>query len=406
MKLFKPTKKYTSVALHTLGFICVAILVLAFVLRFSAVTAFLSNLFSALSPIAFGFVFAYLLRPLAKRIEKLFAKRLARKGLCRFLSLVGTYLLLGICLFLIFRYFIPFLLGDVTLLGERLYAFIIKLSATISDIAAKFGVSADAMNISNLLHSYYNAIVAFVLNLSKSILLSAYDILLGVFLSVAMLYHREHLVSTARRITTAILPAAACRFTHRVAVYSDRMFGKYIIGKILESSIVCVIYIIVLLLVDMPYAFLVAILMTVTNLIPVIGAYIGGIPSALIICTVDPGMLIWFLVVFVGIEQVNANIIAPKVLGSILGLRAVWIMISVALFGAFFGIWGMFLSAPIFSIIYALIRDAINNRLAKKGEPTATDHYTDLFASTAPPRRRHLLRTKTERTQTENKTKE
>jgi predicted PurR-regulated permease PerM len=102
-------------------------------------------------------------------------------------------------------------------------------------------------------------------------------------------------------------------------------------------------------------------------------------------------MLLVFLIVFVGIEQVNSNIIIPKVLGSILGLRGVWIMLAVALFGALFGVWGMFLSAPIFSILYALIRDAVNAKLKKQGDSTSTDHYTDMFASTAAPRRRNRL---------------
>jgi predicted PurR-regulated permease PerM len=173
------------------------------------------------------------------------------------------------------------------------------------------------------------------------------------------------------------------------------MFGKYIIGKIAETMIICVIYIVVLVIVDMPYAFLVAAIMTVTNLIPVIGAYIGGIPCALIICTVDPKMLLVFLIVFVGIEQVNSNIIIPKVLGSILGLRGVWIMLAVALFGSLFGIWGMFLSAPVFSILYALIRDAVNAKLQRQGDSVCTSNYTDMFASTVTPRRRNrLLRTK------------
>ncbi|MBO5652815.1 MAG: AI-2E family transporter, partial [Clostridia bacterium] len=242
--------------------------------------------------------------------------------------------------------------------------------------------------IDSLLRGYYDAIIGFITDVIQRFFFSTYKIILGLFLSAALLYHTETLIGGARRFVVSVCPASLCHFIHRVMVYSDKMFGKYIIGKIAETMIVCIIYITVLSIIKMPYAFLIAIIMTVTNLIPVLGAYIGGIPSALIVCTVDPKMLVWFLVVYLAIEQVNANIIAPRVLGSILGLRAVWIMLAVAFFGSLFGIWGMLLSAPLFSIIYALVRDAINARLARLGENTSTDHYTNMFASTAPRRRR------------------
>lgn len=397
MKLFQPNKKYTSAALHALGFCCAAILLTVVLFRLTQVFTFLGNLFSALSPIAYGLIFAYLLKPLSRVFERLFEKKMHALPLARILALVCTYICLAAILFCTVRYLIPLLVGDAKLLGEKILAFILSLSSTISEIAASLGFDASTISITVLLSGYYDAIISFIMTFAQNLLLSTYEIVLGLFLSAAVLYHREQLAGSVRRFVSAFFPPSVCRFFHRVATYSDKMFGKYVVGKIAETIIICVIYIIVLVLIDMPYAFLVAVLMTVTNLIPVIGAYIGGIPSALIICTVDPKMLFWFLVVFVGIEQVNANIIAPKIIGSILGLRAVWIMLSVALFGAFLGVWGMFLSAPLFSILYALVRDAVNAKLAKQGDSMDTDHYTDMFASTVPPRRR-LLRARAKST--------
>lgn len=402
MKLFQPNKKYTAVALHTLGFCCAAIAFIVVLFHLAQVFAFLGDLFSALSPIAYGLVFAYLLKPLTRFFERLFKKKIRLFRLARTLALACTYICLGAVLFCIVRYLIPLLLGDATLLGERILDFIVSLSASINEIATSLGFDTTTLSIFDLLIGYRTAIINFVMGIAEGFLLSTYEIVLGLFLSAAILYHREQVVGSTRRFLSALFPSSFCHFFHRVAVYSDKMFGKYIIGRIVETTIVCVIYIIVLVVIDMPYAFLIAIIMSVTNLIPAIGAYIGGIPSALIICTVDPKMLFWFLIVFVGIEQVNMNIIAPKVLGSILGLRSVWIMLAVALFGAFFGIWGMILSAPIFSIFYALIRDAVNAKLAKQGDKTDTEHYTDMFASTAAPRRRsRRLRAKGARTTSE-----
>ena len=129
----------------------------------------------------------------------------------------------------------------------------------------------------------------------------------------------------------------------------------------------------------------------VTNFIPIIGAIIGGIPCGILILTGEnPLLALWFIVLVLIVEQLDGNIIFPKVIGSIIDLRAVWIMVAVALFGGFYGIVGMFLSAPIFSILYMIVKDATNHRLEKKGHPTVTEHYTDLFATTAAPRKRKL----------------
>ena len=182
-----------------------------------------------------------------------------------------------------------------------------------------------------------------------------------------------------------------------MAFYSNRVFGKYLVGKIVECTIVGMIYLIILSALNyfikgaIPYPFLITMVMTITNFVPIIGAFLGGIPCGILILTGDkPFMVIWFAILVLAIEQLDGNLIFPKVIGSIIDLRAVWIMVAVALFGGMFGVVGMFLSPPLFSIIYMLLRDFSNHRLAKKGMVTDTDYYTDRFASTAPPRKRRF----------------
>ena len=218
-----------------------------------------------------------------------------------------------------------------------------------------------------------------------------YDFLIGLCLSIGILFHRHALLASVRRISAAIFPFKMFRYLERICFFSNRVFGKYLIGKIVECSIVGLIYLIVLPILGIPYPFFITIVMTITNFVPIIGAFLGGIPCGILILTGDnPLLALWFAMIVLAIEQIDGNIIFPKVIGSIIDLRAVWIMVAVALFGGFFGVFGMFLSPPLFSILYMLLRDWTTHRLEKKGQPVDTEHYTDLFATTAAPRKRKL----------------
>jgi len=388
---FKPNKQYTTIALYV-GAVCaitVAVALVAF--RFTALKNAVAPFFEALSPLAFGCVFAYLLRPLVRRLELLFHKLFKNMTAAKLVSIAVSFIIVFAAIFSFVFFLLPALAGDTSNLGARLASLFLQAEQLLTDLLAKFNVSADVFaNLAETLGKYYDALVSFIVSLLQGLISATYKILIGIILAAAILFHRDTIATSMRRFSVAMFSSRACLFFHRVISYADHTFGKYLVGKIVEAIIIGTIYLIVLPLIGMPYPYLVAVVMVITNFIPVVGAYIGGIPCGILILTENPAMVLWFIVICLGVEQIDGNLVAPRVIGSILGLRPVWIMVSVALFGGLFGILGMFLSAPIFSVLYMLVKDFADGRLKKKGRSTVTAEYEELFASQAPPKRRSL----------------
>ena len=401
---FKPNKKYTTIAIYAAVTIAACILFGTLLFYAGAVWDWLASLLSSLTPLLYALMIAYLVRPLVAQFERLFTKiaRHTAKSVAsdaqdgasevvRVLAIFASFFLLFAIIFCFFFFVFPSLLGDTKLLGERLVLLAEQLVSLINSFAPTFGFEISVSSLLAFLQSSRNAIVSAVGAFSTAFASAIFEIFIGLCLSVGILYFRKPLAAAVRRFGAAFLSLRVFRYFERIAFYSNRVFGKYLVGKIVECSIVGLIYLIVLPILGVPYPFLITVVMTITNFVPIIGAFLGGIPCGILILTGEnPLLALWFAIIVLAIEQIDGNIIFPKVIGSIIELRAVWIMVAVALFGGFYGALGMFLSPPLFSIIYMLIKDATNHRLAKKGQPTDTEHYSDLFATTAHPRKRRL----------------
>lgn len=395
---FKPNKKYTLIAMYACGTAVACILFGALLFKIDAVVRYLSMFVSALAPLFYALMIAYLIRPLVARTEKIYAKlfRLSVKEaplspFWRMAAIISAFALLFLIVFCFFFFVFPLLLGDTKMLGERLVLLAEKLVSLVNSFAPMLGFELSLSTIISFFQASRVTILNAVTSFSAALTAAVIEIFVAVCLSVGILYHRAALATVVHRMGAALFSLRVFRYLERITYYSNRVFGKYLVGKIVECAIVGLIYLIILPVLGVPYPFLITIVMTITNFVPIIGAFLGGIPCGILILTgEDPLLALWFAAVVLLIEQIDGNIIFPKVIGSVIDLRAVWIMVAVALFGSFFGVIGMFLSPPLFSIIYMLLRDATNRRLTSKGQPTDTEHYSDLFATTAPPRKRSL----------------
>lgn len=388
---FKPNKEYTTVALYA-GAVCaltIAVALLTF--RFSDVWQTLVPILDALSPVALALIFAYLIRPLTARLDRFLGRFWKKPRLVRVLAVALSYIIVFAFFFAFIFFLVPALLGDTSSLGDKIVQLFNQAEGFITGLLEKMNLPSDSFEgIASTLVQYYDRVANAVLSLAQGIVLGTYKTIFAFFLAAIILFHKEAFTATMRRFAMAVLPRRACAFLHRVLTHADIAFGKYLIGRIIEALIIGSIYLVVLPLIGMPYPYLVTLIMVVTNVIPVVGAYIGGIPCGILILTENPVMVIWFVLICLGMEQIDGNIVVPRVIGSILGLHGVWVMIAVALFGGLFGIWGMFLSAPLFSVVYVIIRDFADARLKKKGRPVLTEEYANMFASVAPPRKRSL----------------
>ena len=125
----------------------------------------------------------------------------------------------------------------------------------------------------------------------------------------------------------------------------------------------------------MPYVLLISVIIGVTNIIPFFGPFIGGIPSAIIILFASPIQALWFIIVIIVIQQIDGNIIGPKILGDSIGISAFWILFSLLVAAKFMGVVGMIIGVPLFAIIYSIIKEVVEDKLRKKGLPVETEEY-------------------------------
>lgn len=162
------------------------------------------------------------------------------------------------------------------------------------------------------------------------------------------------------------------------ARHSHEAFGGFFTGKLLDSFIVGVLTFIVMLILDIPYPLLIGVVIAITDIIPVFGPFIGAIPSTLLILLVDPIKAVIFVVVIIVIQQIDGNILAPKIIGETTGLSSFWTIFAITVGGGFFGIIGMIVGVPAFVVIYDILSELINSALKKKNLPTETDFYEDV----------------------------
>lgn len=234
-------------------------------------------------------------------------------------------------------------------------------TVNLKDILLGFGTKA-INSIAGWLGNMMNQLPALV----GSAISGVTNLVLGIFMAIYFLSYKEMLLGQVAFFTNAVFGKRTNRFLRRVVRETDRQFGKFIRGKLIDSLLMSVICFAFFSSFGIPYAALITLITVVTNLIPYFGPFIGAIPSGIIILLSEPRKVIVFVILILIIQQIEGNIIEPRILGSSMGLAPVWIMIAVLVMGELFGIMGMVLGVPIFSVIYALVGDFLRSRIAKR----------------------------------------
>ena len=204
------------------------------------------------------------------------------------------------------------------------------------------------------------------------------DVIVGLIISVYVLYNKDTFSRQAKKVIYAIFPAQRANLLLHVTQKSNSIFGGFIIGKIIDSAIIGVLCFLGTSLLKMPYALLVSVIVGVTNVIPYFGPFIGAIPSAILILLVDPMKGLYFAIFILALQQLDGNYIGPKILGGSTGLSSFWVIFAIMIGGGLFGFVGMLLGVPAFALILYLLKLWLNYRLEKKNLPTASDSYDEL----------------------------
>ncbi|MGI6039968.1 MAG: AI-2E family transporter [Clostridiales bacterium] len=382
-------KKYTTIAVYSFIVIAAAIvfyLILAEVDRFNRV---ITKYISVIYPFLYGFIIAYLINFPLKFFTKLVGKigfmKKVSKSKIHNVSLVLAYILSGFLVYLFITFILPQLIVSVTGLVKRIPDYVRTTTDFIEDLPNDVSIPPIALDFINkrwaeladFLNETSANLLPTVLTFVRNTAQSFFNLFLGIVISVYLLAEKNRFIGIVKKINYSVFSTGFSEKLLNISRRSNDIFGNFLGGKILDSAIVGVICFIVLSIVRMPYALLVSFIVAVTNVIPFFGPFIGAVPSFLIIFFESPVMAMWFVVIIVILQQIDGNIIGPKILGESLGISSFWILFAVLVSGKIFGFLGMVIGVPLFVLVYSIAKEIMEERLKSKGLPVETDAYAD-----------------------------
>ena len=382
--------------------ICAAILFFFAIFRLEGIFAGLHLISIILMPFVYGLVIAYLLCPIYNIFDRYFSKftvqRLQSKKILRvgtFSKLLSTTITLTLAIIAVGG-LICLVLPQIT---ESLIALVKTAPDTISDfvkwIEAKLYSNKDVNEAMRVLmgdyttkinHWLQNEVLPFLLNLAAQIstgmlvfLRFIKDMLIGIIICIYFLNSKETFKAQSKKVIFAMFNKNNANIIITEAAFINKTFSGFISGKILDSTIIGIICFIVMSIFNWPYVMLISVIVGVTNIIPFFGPFVGAIPSIIIILTESPLQALYFAVFVLILQQVDGNIIGPKILGDSTGIPSFSVMFAILVGGRLFGFVGMILGIPIFAIIYAYFSRYINGRLLKKNLPVKTENYVKSY---------------------------
>ena len=209
---------------------------------------------------------------------------------------------------------------------------------------------------------------------------------IGLIFSFYILLQKEKLSRHGRQVIYGLLPLEKADRTLEILRLANRTFSSFLSGQCLEACILGTLFAVAMTIFRMPYALLVGVLIALTALIPIVGAFIGCGVGALLIAIDDPWKALWFVVMFLVLQQIEGNLIYPHVVGSSVGLPSIWVLAAVTLGGSLMGVLGMLLFIPLCSVVYSLFRAYVKDRLTARNVPV--EKWRDPPSPAAPPRKK------------------
>ena len=357
------------------------------------------RLIDVLKPFIYGFVIAYLLKPVVDAVEKAvkdIIEKLFRKKVegCRGVSIAITFVILLVVITLMFCAIIPGLITSIKVLivkvPRSLREFEYWLTALIGEGLGNDLVSSLTGTIENAYEHIYESIQKFLLPNLENIVSQVAggfggmlgvlkNVIIGCVVAIYMLASWEKFGAQARIMLYGLISEKPADWIYNELKLTNRLFGGFISGKLVDSAIIGVICFVVCALLNMPYALLVSVIVGITNIIPFFGPYLGAVPAAILILTESPYKCVIFIVFIIILQQIDGNVIGPKILGDKVGVSSFWILFAILFFGSYWGVIGMIVGVPLFGVIYDLMKRIINFGLTKHGREDMMEDYNREF---------------------------
>lgn len=388
---------YIEWGLTALGVIVACVLVVFVLFRMTMIWGIIKKFFSILSPFVYGFVMAYLLMPVFNMLYRNLQPPMSRKfkngtrlakGLCSALTLAFGLAVVGVLLWMV----LPQLVTSITSLVDSMDLYMNEISGWVASLLH---------NNPELEHSFmrlYDQFSAQMMNWAQNDLLPQLgsmmsgvvttvnvlmNLLIGVIIALYILNSKDTFCAQAKKMTYSLFAVEKANAIMTRVAHIHRVFGGFITGKLIDSLIIgvlCFIGIRVmmsvgLLTIESSFALLISVIIGVTNIIPFFGPFIGAIPSAILIMVESPLQALYFVIFIIILQQIDGNILGPKILGNSTGLSSFWVMFAILIFGGLFGFVGMAIGVPLFAVIYSIVSECINHLLHNRGLSEDTNDY-------------------------------
>lgn len=356
----------------------IAAAVCLFVFHISSVIHVCQSILIAASPLFLGAVIAYVLNILMKRIERLLfpgRKKAPAARFCRPLSISLSFLALFLILFFIIKLVLPELFSAVRLMTDEVPAAVEAVYQWAIDNSGEIPAFQDALlkadvNWQEVIKKAVNVLIAgagglmnSVVSLLSGIFGTLTKLLIGSIFAIYLLSAKEKLLSQADSLLKAYVKPKTREKIVYVAGTLHAVFTSFIVGQCTEAVIIGTLCALGMMVLGMPYAVMTGTVVGATALIPVVGAYIGAAVGAFMVFTVNPLQALLFVIFLVILQQLEGNLIYPRVVGSSIGLPGLWVLAAVTVGGGVFGIGGMLLGVPITAAVYRLLRSDVKKRL-------------------------------------------
>ena len=375
-------EKYKKDIIKLILFTVIIIFAFIYIKTIGSFLAYLINIFM---PFIIGIFIAFILNVLLNFVENKLFKKLNNKNyktwskLKRPVSVIITFIIIITIIVFILGLLIPQLQNTVSLFTKNFDTY---KEQTI-EILNNFGINSESINnystsinnlkneITSYINNNRNEIMQITIGVASSFLGSITSIIIGIVFAIYILLKKEDLSRQFKKILKAYLPEKYERRIEEIANLSNITFGNFISGQCLEALIMGLLCFIGMLILQIPYASTISVLVGFTALIPIFGAFIGTFIGAFLIFMVEPFKALIFIIFIIILQQLEGNIIYPKVVGKSVGLPSIWVMVAVTIGASIYGVLGMILSVPLCSILYSIIKTDVNLKIEEKNKVPA-----------------------------------
>jgi predicted PurR-regulated permease PerM len=275
-------------------------------------------------------------------------------------------------------FIVPQLSNSISTLAANIPGYLESLQSFVDDLSGRYNFSGDfaqyiTLNWNEILSKAgqfiskaFPQILTFTAGLTNGVI----NLSIGLIVAIYLLAEKEKMIKILKKLIYAFTPEKTAARLMDTGAQVNRTFQSFISGQITEALILGLLVFIGMLIFRFPYAILCAVIISITSLIPVLGAWIGALPSAFIILMSEPSKAIWFIIFIIVLQQIEGNLIYPKVVGNSIGLGGLWVLFAIIVGGSLFGIAGMLFGVPVFAVVYTIVRRTVNRRLREKNIET------------------------------------